>query len=443
MRRFASNPAARRLWAALIAAGVFAVAAHWLEPFRLVDPEHSAGTVFRVTSQADAGAGSLREAILGADRAGQRARIELAVEKVVLASPLPALLNPHGVVVDATRSRTLIDASAIDRSPVFDLAAPDAVVTGVRIAYSAGAAVLVRRGHARLHGISVEDSQYGVFVADRASNIVIERSTFQRNDVGVYFPADAARAVVQDSRFQEHRRAAVWAVAPRPAAEADQIGINLVRNEFQDDRQSLVLVNVGARIEQSVFTRARVAAAHLTGGSFIVRRNRFVSGRGFGVNAEGLHVAVIADNELAHNCFGGILVKESRDTRVMSNRIYANGYGIVMVFGSPDNPNTVADNLVIHHAADGLLVIGASPVIRENRLFQNRQAGIRLSTTRNAGGAAAPLLHGNVLAGNGIDEVRRDEYAGADGGSRVAEPADCSGQGPRSGAVAIAAGGLR
>ena len=35
MRRFASNPAAPRLWAALIAAGVFAVSAHWLEPFCL------------------------------------------------------------------------------------------------------------------------------------------------------------------------------------------------------------------------------------------------------------------------------------------------------------------------------------------------------------------------------------------------------------------------
>jgi hypothetical protein len=123
------------------------------------------------------------------------------------------------------------------------------------------------------------------------------------------------------------------------------------------------------------------------------------------------------------------MVRQSRNTELLSNELYRNGFGIVVLEGARVSPNTLADNLVTGHAADGLLLIAASPIVRHNRVLQNAHAGLRLaSLTRGSGERrdADPLLEGNVLQGNGWDEPYRDEYVSA--GDAIPAPAqtDCS-----------------
>src|SRR5262249_4258151 len=176
----------RALWIAPLAAGLFAVASHWLDRFRLMPPGRAAASVFRVTSEADAGFGTLREAILDADRAGHRARIEIQVPRVVLDAPLPPLVNPKGVVIEGGTSQALLDATRVDRSPALDIAAPDCVLSRLRIVHASAMAILIRRPGTRLERVSIEDSRLGVYLAEGAGTLSVDASAFQRNEVGLH-----------------------------------------------------------------------------------------------------------------------------------------------------------------------------------------------------------------------------------------------------------------
>src|SRR6185436_929577 len=99
-----------------------AVGAGWLEQWRLDRPDRSAAIRFRVTNAADSGPGSLRDAVLLADRAAGRARITIAVQRIVLESALPPLVNPNGVVVESVGG-VEIDGSGI-AGAVIDIASP-------------------------------------------------------------------------------------------------------------------------------------------------------------------------------------------------------------------------------------------------------------------------------------------------------------------------------
>src|SRR5262245_58369671 len=107
-------------------------------------PEMYAGREFRVTSDADDGLGSLREAIVAADRSDVRFRIVIDVEKIKLTTRLPALVNPKGIVVDSGEGGCEIDAALLPECPVIDVAAPESVVRGVRINGAKGEAFLLR-----------------------------------------------------------------------------------------------------------------------------------------------------------------------------------------------------------------------------------------------------------------------------------------------------------
>lgn len=417
------------VWTALGLAAVLAVSSHWLQRWRLPSPERSADRVFRVTSSADSGPGSLREGIFAADRANGRARVTIDVPRIVLKTPLPPLVNPAGVVIDGEAAHAVLDASGLGDGPVLDLQAPASVIIGLRIERAPREAILIRKEGARLRNVSVADSDAGVYQADGAGDLVVEDSTFERNTVGVHAAADGATVKFHNNRFRDHRRAAIWAVAVRPPSASHRTGIDILRNQFSGDYQPLVLLNIPARIERNMFEGARAAALHVSGASVIVRNNRMRAGHGFGIDAVRLAHGIIADNELDHNCAGGMIVRNSHDTQVSFNRVYANGYGIILVHGTSVSPNTVAENLIAQQAEDGLYIIGGSPILRRNRLLQNRKAGLHLSSFATVDRRVLipePLLEANVVSGNGTDDVQRDEYAPQVPAMPVAEPADCA-----------------
>jgi nitrous oxidase accessory protein NosD len=279
---------------------------------------------------------------------------------------------------------------------------------------NAKAGIVVRSSHVTLRSIAVDDSDTGVLIGEGSEEVLIERSTFKRNRVGVQAVGLGHTEIVA-SQFQEHRGTAVWAVAPQTAAGLPEILIHDSR--FTNDQSALVFVNRPAKVEQNVFEGIRDTAVFASVTRATIRANQIRSGRGFGILLDQVSSSMVARNEIAHNCSGGVMVRNARNTEVMSNQLYQNGLGIVVLEGPKVSPNTVSDNLVADHASDGLLLIASSPMVRHNRLLQNAHSGLRLAWLARKDGPleATPLLEGNVLKGNGRDEPYRDEYVQKDG----------------------------
>jgi hypothetical protein len=285
----------------------------------------------------------------------------------------------------------------------------------------------VRSGGLKLRDVIVEDSAFGVYLLEGTGRLSVSDSSFRRNGIAIHLPGDVTQVTVQNNKFESQRDAAIWTVARVAPPVGAPMQLAVVHNESRSDAQPLVLINVTAQVEDNVFSDARTSAVYVSGSTAVIRHNRMRAGRGFGVEAVELVSALIASNEVDHNCAGGILVRESRNTQIVSNRLYANGSGIVLVSGEPASPNRVADNLVAQHQLDGLHVIGASPLVERNQLLQNQRAGLRISTL-NAGGEllffSNPRLTLNVVSGNGTDE-QADEYAAGKAGAAT-PPSDCS-----------------
>jgi Right handed beta helix region len=397
----------RLAWICIALAGAIAVASPWLKNWRLAISGAQERLIL-VTSEADDGLGSLRSAILTADKSDQPRRILVMVPRVVLAAPLPPLVSPYGIILDARHEGTELDASRV-AGAALDIASPRTIVHGFRIV-KAQAAVVVRANRVTLRSLIIEDSDTGVLVGDQAQETTIDQSVFRRNRVGVQ-ATGLGKTILGNSRFEDQRGSAVWAVAPYAAAGQAEISIH--HNRFTNDASGLVLVNRPATVEENTFDGLRDAAVFASGGRAVIRANHIRSGHGFGVMLDRASSSVVYRNEIAHNCSGGVMVREGRNTEVVSNDLYRNGFGIVVLEGPKISPNTVADNLVVDHAGDGLVLIASSPLVRRNRLFQNAHAGVRLAALVSRDGEyrdANPLLEGNVLRGNGRDEPFRDDY---------------------------------
>ena len=400
-------------WLAAVLTGVLAAATPWLDRLRPTPNNQLAAYQFLVTSGADAGTGSLREAIFQADRADGRSRITIEAPVIELNSPLPPIVNTAGVVIEAVREGIVIKASRLGEGAVLDIVTSGTSIAGLTIVDSPGQAILLRASGVRLTRLHVQRAAVGVLAMDNVGDLSVTDSDFQDNGLGIQLGAGVMEVRLRNNRFRRHTRAAVWSVAPTTPPRSTTPAVSIDGNQFDGDETSVVLMNTLARVGHNTFTGARTSAMLLKGSAVTVRDNRVRSGLGFGISADGLDHAMIAENEINHNCAGGILLRESRGTQISANRLYSNGYGIVMVLGSSGNPNIVADNMVMRNVAGGLYVIGSSPLIRSNRMVANEGFGLRLSSLRAKGQPVVesqPLVDANVLAGNSSDTPVRDEF---------------------------------
>lgn len=404
------NRRERAAWGAVALAGGLAVSARWVEQWRPAPPDRSAALTLRVTNAQDAGAGSLRDAILAADRLQGRARVIVAVPRIVLETVLPPLVNPRGVVIE-TEAGAEIDGTRL-AGPVLDVASPGTVVSGFHIA-GGSAGVVVRAAGTTLRNISVGSSDTGVLIGDGADSVRIQDSSFADNRIGIQVTAPRGETTLQNLRFTNHRSAAVWAVAT-PSAIGPQI--HIMDSRFFNDAIGLVAINVTSRVERNGFEQEGSAGVHASGGRAFINGNQIQAGRGFGIYAERLESGYISRNEMARNCNGGMLLRDVGNTQVVSNELYQNGYGVVVMEGPLATPNNVANNLIADQVADGLVLIGASPIVSRNQVVRNRKAGFRFSSLRVDSGTMrtpAPFLADNVVRDNGEDETQHDEYVAA------------------------------
>lgn len=375
-------------------------------------PELRVAAEFLVTSSGDDGTGSLREAIFSAATVPGRARIRLPAGRILVRTPLPPFVNGQGIVIEGIAGSTEIDASGMVGGAVFDVDAPGSILSGITFLNASAQAVLVRK-----NGVTVVDSGFidcdqGLYGSEGIEGLTVERATFTRNRIGVWLAADRGRTEIRASRFLQHKDAAIWVVraerVTRPTGD-----VSIAHNRFDEDRISLVLANASLLVEENTFTRARDVAILLLGKGAVVRRNRIQGGTGVGLIADGTDGVVIDSNEIDNNRAIGVLVRSSGDVVVRGNRLHANGYGLAFVLGRPKTPNLGDRNTILRHTYDGVIVIGDSPVLRENQVLNGSLVGLRILDFYSSQGTrtpADPLLQRNRVEGNAIDAAIRGEY---------------------------------
>jgi nitrous oxidase accessory protein NosD len=355
-----------------------------------------APTVFEVTAGGDRGPGTLREALFGADAASGPAHVVIRVKQIELESPLPPVVNPHGLSIDTAAQGTEIDATALKAAPAFDITGANASISDVTIRNCPGDAILVRASGFQIHSTLIANCDVGVDVAENATAPLIEHNRFSHDRLGVRFGATNRNALVADNDFEGDRDAGVWAVR----AEADlhdSAGIRVRQNRFIGERMGVVAGNVSILLDGNQFTDSQEAAIHLIGAGGVARGNRVSGGAATGIVAEGTRGDVIDNNELDHLTAYGILVRGAASTVVSGNRISNSGYGIGFVLGDAHNPSTAVDNTILSQKFHGIDVIGDSPALRRNRV-QSQALALHIEDFQPVTGgkvAAHPFLDGN------------------------------------------------
>ena len=353
-----------------------------------------------VSSGADGGAGSLREALFTADAAEGKAQIVIRAKKIVLETPLPPLMNLHGIRIVAEPEGLEIDAHALRGGAVFDIDGANVTIEGLLIRYCPAAAILLRASAFHLESTTVDSCDVGVDVAENASDLLLAHSRFLNNRIGVRFAASSRSAVLRENQFSSDKEAGVWAV--RGSLDLGDVGaINVHDNHFHADNISVVAGNVSILLERNVFTAAHAAAMHLIGTGVVARGNRISGGAGTGIVVEGARGALLDNNEIDNVTGYGILVRHSGKTLIQNNRIHNCGYGMAFVLGDAVNPSTAADNLLIAQKYDAIDIIGDSPILLRNRVLQTHAQALRVEDYHSPDGRpvrAHPFLDGNVIS---------------------------------------------
>jgi len=370
-----------------------------------------------VTNGANSGPGTLRDAVFRVLRSGRPASITLRTDTVTLTTPLPPLTTTHGIRIRSGRAISAIDASALRGVPVLDLRAGDIDIRRVEIRNAPAEAVRISGGNVRLQDTKIHDSAIGVagFSGYRLSLV---GSELERNGTGVQLNGSGT-SLIQNTVFREHATAGVWAIQGQSAA-ADVPSLEIADSRFDGGRYGVVLGNVLAKVHDNDIANFALDGVLVVGGALDISHNQIRHGGGVGIRALGPSGGAVVANEIQDVHAIGILVQASASTRVEGNQLYRNGYGIATVLSEPPAAVRVRDNLMLAQTVDGLIVIGDSPLVADNRVLQNRLAGIRVldwvSTSTKL--KATPNLVGNELANNGVNEpVFAVMYAPA-GGAR-------------------------
>jgi hypothetical protein len=320
-----------------------------------------------VTSGADRGAGSLREALFLVASARGDATISIRVPQITVETALPPLVSTHRVSITAEKAGAVIDAHMLNGGPVFDIAGANISLTGVTVRNCADTAVLLRAPRFKLESATIESCDVGVDVAENASDFLLERNRFSGNRIGVRFAASNPNAVLEHNEFAGNSDAGLWAV--RGALDHPHAGAISVRsNKFDADRAGIVAGNITLVVEGNDVTRAREVAIHLIGAGATVRGNRVREGGAMGIAVENARDDVVEKNELDHLETYAIMVRGSANVMVRANRIHNCGYGIAFVLGEAGHPSSAVENALLALKYHGIDVIGDSPILRRNRV---------------------------------------------------------------------------
>ena len=380
--------------AVLIVLGLFAGLAYWYETQRSTPASVAEGPATNVTNGDDRGPGSLREALFIAAAASGETTIAIQVPTISLTTTLPPLVNSHGIRIVAAEGGTEIDASALPGGAVLDVAGPNVTIEGVHIRNCSEAAILLRAEHFRLVSTTVEQCDVGVEVAENASQVLLERNRFVRNRIGVRLAASNPNTAIVKNEFDENRDAGVWAVRGEP--DLRDAAISLRDNRFTRERIGVLAANLSITAERNELLDSREAAMQFLGVGPVARGNRISGGASMGFVAEDSRGIVIESNELDGLAAYGIMIKNSADALVRDNRVYKSGYGLAFV--TDQSPSTAIGNTIIEPQFNGIDVIGASPILRNNHVLRPRALALKVVDFDPPDGPTMrsdPFLEGN------------------------------------------------
>lgn len=374
--------------------------------------EPGTGLELRVTSGADAGIGSLREALFAASRATEPVRIIVGVSEISIRTALPPLLATEGVLIESELDSTRISGAELAGGPILIVQGRDVEMSGLRLGPSPDACVRVVRGALVGRSLRLEGCRVGFDVFAGAS-LELDSVDVRSGDIGVRIAPGAGNVWLHDSRLSRHAVASVWAVAAQETRHSSLLRVE--RNRFSDDRTSVVLANRRALVADNEFVGATQAGLYLAGAGAQILDNRVRDGAAMGILAIGTRGAVLEGNEIDGHEAAGIMLKSGVASTVRRNRSHGNGYGLIVVFGDETRPGVVQGNHVVSNKLDGLTFVGASPLVQGNTSVGNGRAGVRILDFLPDSGSVAvarPKLVENVVAENGEGSTVRGRYEG-------------------------------
>ncbi|HLJ37914.1 MAG TPA: right-handed parallel beta-helix repeat-containing protein [Steroidobacteraceae bacterium] len=358
----------------------------------------------RVTSADDLGPGSLREALYIAASAQRRATIWILPRKLILKTPLPPVVNPHGMSLIAQPAGAEIDARSLTAGAVFDVTGPNTSIEGVVVRNCPGAAVLLRATHFHMHASTVESCDVGVDVAVNAADVLLDDNRFANDRIGVRFAAANADASVVRSTFTQDAAAGLWAVRGESGSEQDPVRVH--DNHFSNNRSGIVAGNIRIAIEHNDFAaNGPDAALHLVGADAVVRSNQISGTAAMGIVAENAREPLIEANELKGLSSYAILVRSSPGAMVRGNRVTDCAAGLAFVLGDPGHPGSAVANVIADAKLDAIDVIGDSPILRDNQVLRPHALALRVTDYVQADGQsvhAKPTLQGSNNFGANI-----------------------------------------
>lgn len=377
-------------------------------PVQLTAPD------FVVSSALDAGPGTLRDAILAADRLTSRARIRITAKRITLESALPALVNPHGVDIDAAAGAGIIDARRLEAGPALQISSPTATLRGLRLDNAAAFGIIVNASGVQMDSVTVTNSKVGILLGTAARDCTIRTSIFEGNATGLMGEADVHRVAILSSIFRRNTRAGFWLVAAPPAATAGTASaeqeaavrerVRIADSVFEGNAAGVVVANQPTLVQKSRFIGNRESAVLILGGMARLEDSEIRGSGGTAISVTSGAGVILARNTLIDNPSTAISVRDS-EVVIEGNTLTHNGLGIVSVISRAAFAPVIRDNVVTKTTGDAVTVIGGVPLLQRNRIIGNHGVGLRvLDLVQGAGGLkAAPRLDANVLQGNRID----------------------------------------
>lgn len=385
--------------------------------------------VLLVTSEADAGPGSLRDAILAADRLSTRAHIVVSAKNIATESALPALINPHGVDIDTAGGAGNIDAQHQTPGAVLQIMAPASTIRGIRIAHAHTAGIVVNAPGVQLDSIAVTDSKAGILLGEAASGCVIRATTFERNETALTAEGEVRDVTVLGSTFRGNTRAGFWFVSSsgKQAADAPHAGVSgAVREQvrildslFETNGSGMVIANRPTLVQRSRFVANRESAILILGGAARVEDSEIRETGGDAISVTSAYPVTLAHNSLRDNPGTAIMVRDSGVT-IERNALEHNGYGIVSIATAKSLAPVIRDNFITGTKADAITLIGGASTLTHNRLLKNGAAGLRTLDLVTVRGEvkATPQLDANVIEGNGVNSPPTGVYKLAEAQAR-------------------------
>ena len=380
--------------------GVVVAGGSWYETHHPKPPPATEKQVLvHVTNTGDRGPGTLREALFVVASASGPASIAIDVPRIEVETTLPALVNGHGVHVEGQQGGTQIVAKALGSGPVLDVSGPDTTIEGVTITDCPAAGILVRAIRFHLVSASISSCDVGVDVAENASQILLERSHFTKDRIGVRLAASGHGSSVINSEFTDDKDAGLWAVRSASDSHDEPVGIH--DNKFTADGTGIVAGNVPVLIERNEFINANEADVHLVGNGAVVRGNHSNGGAAMGIVAENARGATIEGNELEGVAAYGVMVRNSSNILVRSNRLHNCGYGLAFVLGAAGGASTAVDNEIIEPKFNGIDIVGDSPILRRNQVLRPHAFALHVEDFQPPGGGekvqSKPFLDNNTF----------------------------------------------